>query len=224
MTLKVTGDTALAFTAVATQTKLATIDASANTAGVSIDAHNVLSTSAALTIKGSATASNALVGGATNDTIIGGTKADTITGGAGGDTLTGGGGNDTFKFAAGDSSIGTGKFDTITDFVANTYGNGTNHAAGTGADLTDLTKVTGDILSFAKFGSGAGGVIVDIFTSAADASTYLANHTGTVNTVVAALDATNNNLYVDNTGDGIADFYIHLNGVTTITAAAFTVV
>lgn len=225
VTLNVTGDTALKFTAAATQLKLATIDASANTAGVTIDAHLIIDpTSAPLTIKGSATAANTLIGGQANDTIIGGSAADVITGGKGGDTLTGKGGNDTFIFAAGDSSIGTGKFDTITDFVANTYGNGASHAAGTGADLTDLTKVTGDILSFGKFGTGAGGVIVDVLTSAADASTYLANHAGTANTVIAALDSTNNNLYIDNTGDGVADFYIHLTGVTTINAAAFTLV
>jgi hypothetical protein len=41
--------------------------------------------------------------------------------------------------------------------------------------------------------------------------------------VIAALDSTNNNLYVDNTGDGVADFFIHLTGVTTITAAAFDI-
>jgi hypothetical protein len=40
--------------------------------------------------------------------------------------------------------------------------------------------------------------------------------------VIAALDSTNN-LYVDNTGDGVADFFIHLTGVTTITAAAFDI-
>lgn len=224
VTMKVTGDRAFAFTSANTQTKLATIDASANTGGVTINASAALSTSAALTIKGSATAANTLTGGAGVDTIVGGAKSDTITGGANGDTLTGAGGNDTFKFAAGDSSIGTGKFDTITDFVANTYGNGTNHAAGTGADISDATKVTGDVLNFTHIGTvvAANGVIVDVLGSAADASTYLANHAGS-HTVIAALDSANNNLYVDVTDDGVADFYIHLTGVSTINAAAFTV-
>ncbi|MBP1206783.1 S-layer protein [Duganella sp. 1411] len=220
--LNITGDRALVYATAGTETKLASIDASANTAGVTIDATLAASGSVALSIKGSATAANILTGGATVDTIVGGAKADTITGGANGDTLTGGAGNDSFVFVAGDSQIGTGKFDTITDFTANTYGTGTSGAAGIGAAV-DTTKWTGDILQFAKFGSGAGGVIVDVLTSAADASTYLANHAGTANTVVAALDATNHNLYVDNTGDGVADFYIHLTGVSTITAAAFTV-
>jgi hypothetical protein len=225
VTLKVTGDRAFAFTAANTETKLATIDASANTGGVNINASATVAGSAALTIKGSATAANTLVGGATVDTIVGGTKADTITGGANGDTLTGAGGNDTFKFAAGDSSIGTGKFDTITDFVANAYGNSVTvaGAAGTGAG-TDPTKWTGDVLNFTHIGTvvAANGVVVDVLGSAADASTYLANHAGS-HTVIAALDSANNNLYVDVTDDGVADFYIHLTGVTTITAAAFTV-
>lgn len=221
--LSVTGDQAFTFASAALQTKLATIDASALTAGATIDGSLSAAGSVALTIKGSTTAANSLTGGAANDTITGGAKADTIKGGAGGDTLTGGAGNDTFAYAAGDSSIGTGKFDTIADFKANTYGTGTAGAAGISASAT-VSKWTGDVLQFAKLGSGAGGVIVDVFTSAADASTYLANHTGTANTVVAALDSTGNNLYVDNTGDGIADFYIHLTGVSTITAAAFTVV
>ena len=223
VTLNITGDKALVYATAGTETKLATIDASANTAGVDIDASASVNGSVAMSIKGSATAANTLAGGATVDTIVGGAKADNITGGANGDTLTGGAGNDSFHYVAGDSQIGTGQFDTITDFTANTYGTGTSGAAGIGAAV-DTTKWTGDILEFAAFGNGAGGVIVDVLTSAADASTYLANHAGTANTVVAALDATNHNLYVDNTGDGVADFYIHLTGVSTITAAAFTVV
>lgn len=225
--LSVTGDQAFTFASAAAQTKLATIDASALTAGATIDAGLSAAASAALTIKGSATAANTLTGGAANDAITGGAKADVIKGGLGGDTLTGGAGNDTFVYTAGDSSIGTGKFDTITDFKANTYGNGTSGAAGTGANAT-ASKLTGDVLQFVHAGNGTGGVIADVFTSAADASTYLANHAvtggGTVTTVTAALDSSGNNLYVDNTGDGIADFYIHLTGVTTITAAAFTLV
>ncbi|SHN42623.1 S-layer protein [Duganella sacchari] len=205
VTLKVSGDQLFSFTAAAGQTKLATIDASANTAGATI---NAAADTIAVTIKGTA-------------------KADVITSGTQGDTITGGGGNDLFKFGAGSSSIGTGKFDTITDFVANTYGNAQSGGvdtggAGTGANAA-TAKWTGDVLSFAHAGTGATAFKVDILTSAADATTYLANNKD-ANGVVAALDSTNNNLYVDNTGDGVADFYIHLTGVTTITAAAFQIV
>src|SRR6202012_5217197 len=115
-------------------------------------------------------------------------------------------GHDIFVFAAGTSSIGTGTFDTINNFVANTVGNGTSGAAhitgsvdtvSDGTGTVDLTKVKGSVLEFAKAGTGAGGIVVDVLTSAADATTFLSNH-HSANTVVAALDSTNHNLYVDN--------------------------
>jgi hypothetical protein len=227
--LKVTGDAGFVFNAAATQTKLTSIDASADTGLVTINGGAVLSTSAALTIKGSLTAANILTGGAGADVIVGGAKADTITGGNGGDTLTGNGGNDTFVFAAGSSTIGTGTSDTITDFVANTYGLGTNGAVtalgGTGVAAANLT---GDLIKIAATGSVVTDTIkVFVATNASDASTFLANNhsnTGGAAIVSIALDSSSNNLYIDNTGDGVADFYIHLTGVTTITAAAFTLV
>lgn len=219
-TLNVTGDQAFTFSTADTQTKLATIDASANTGGAVISAAaTITATNAALTIKGSATASNSLTGSANADTIVGGAKADVITGGKGGDTLTGKGGNDKFMFAAGDSSIGTGKFDTITDFVANTKGAGVNGAVtAVGATGVAAADLTGDVLSFAKLATD-GKIIIDVLNSAADATTFLANNTGS-GSFVAALDKSSSNLYVDNTNDGVADFYIHLTGVTTIDAAA----
>lgn len=225
VTLKVSGDAGFSFAAASTQTKLTTIDASADTGAVSINASAVLSTSAALTIKGSLTASNTLVGGGTNDIIIGGAKADTITGGNGGDTLTGNGGNDTFVFAAGSSTIGTGTSDTITDFVANTYGAGLNGALDThGAVGVTAANLTGDVIRIAAQTTAATDVIKTfVATNASDASTFLANNHGAA-IVSIALDSSSNNLYVDNTGDGVADFYIHLTGVTTINAAAFVLV
>lgn len=228
VTLNASGDQGFKFISAATQVKLATVDASANTAGanISVAAAKTDGTAAAITVKGSATASNALTGSGNADTIVGGSAADTITGGKGGDTLTGNGGNDKFVFAAGDSAIGTGTFDTITDFAANTWGNGTAGAAGTEADLTDATKVTGDVLSFSVAGtaSAAKGIKVFVASSAADATTFLANTASADNTQSsAALDSTTNKLYVDVTGDGVTDFYVSLTGVTTLTAAAFDI-
>lgn len=226
----VTGDQKLVLASTAAMTKLATVDGSANTGGLDFDGSladmTTPTTSVAMTIKGSATAANTLVGTGHADTITGGAKADTITGGKGGDTLTGNGGNDKFVFAAGDSAIGTGTFDTITDFVANTWGNGTGGAAGTEADLTDATKVTGDVLSFTVGGTAnaANGIKVFVASSAADATTFLANTASADNTQSsAALDSTTNKLYVDVTGDGVTDFYISLTGVTTLDAAAFDI-
>lgn len=222
VTLAVTGDQAFTFSTADAQTKLATIDASALTAGATISAAaTTTATNAAITIKGSATKANTLTGSANADTIIGGSAADTITGGGKGDTLTGNGGNDKFVLGAGDSVLGSGTFDTITDFVANTYGQGANGAVTVAGATADATKLTGDTISFAKVSDGSGGVKVGVFTNAADASTYLANNKA-ANTAVAALDSSTGALYIDNVGaDGVADIYIKLTGVTTIDAAAF---
>lgn len=224
-TLNVSGDQGFKFVSGATQIKLATVDASANTAGAQISAAAAATdgTAAAITIKGSATAANTLTGSGNTDTIVGGSKADVITGGAKGDTLTGNGGNDKFVFAAGDSSIGTGNFDSITDFVANTYGQGTDGKADSKGAIADATKLTGDTISIAKAGAGTNGIKVDVLGSAADALTFLQNQKETT-TVVAALDSSTGNLYIDNTADGVADFYVHLTGVTTINAAAFVLI
>lgn len=59
----------------------------------------------------------ALTGNALANTIVGGGGADIITGGLGADMLTGGAGADTFVFtAAGDSTVGVGGRDRISDF------------------------------------------------------------------------------------------------------------
>jgi len=228
VTMNVSGDQGFVFASAASQVKLATVDASANTGGADIDVSMAATdgTASALTVKGSATAANTLVGSGNADTIVGGSKIDHITGGAKGDTLTGNGGNDMFMFATGDSAIGTGTFDTITDFVGNTWGNGTAGAAGTEADLSVASKVTGDVLSFTVGGTAiaANGIKVFVATSAADATTFLANTASADNTQAsAALNSTDGKLYVDMTGDGVTDFYIALTGVSSLTAAAFEI-
>jgi len=231
VTLNVTGDQAFSFTSAANMTKLATVNASAlDTAtgtGATINVSNAKTdgTAAAITVTGSA--DNDMITGSGNaDTISGGAGNDTITGGAKGDMLSGGEGNDTFVFAAGDSSIGTGAFDTITGFSANTFGSGTNGAAADGNTAAiDSTKWTGDVLRFGADTQGsAAGVKADVLGSAADASTFLSNNAGSAEGLVAALDSSTGNLYVDNTNDGVADFFIQLQGVTTIDEAAFVLV
>lgn len=202
--LNISGDQLVTFASAAGMTKLATIDASANTAGVSINASAAIASAPALTITGTA-------------------KADVIAGGARGDTITLGDGNDIadYSVAGSVSKIGTGAFDVIVDFKANTFGNGASGATGTEAGAQ--ADWNGDVLRF-DAGDGTAGALVDVFASAADATTFLANNTGFNNGIVAALDSTSNNLYVDNNADGVADFFIHLTGVTTIDAAAFVVI
>ncbi|MBC52827.1 MAG: hypothetical protein CMQ34_03225 [Gammaproteobacteria bacterium] len=224
-TLDVNGSQAVSFTSNAALTKLATVDASDNTGGVTIDASAATAAAAALTITGSATAANTLTGGAKGDTLIGGSKGDTLTGGAGADTLTGGAGNDIFAYTAANQS-NLIALDTITDFSANTFGNGTNGAAGTGATTTVASR-TGDVLSFdVAAAQVTAGALVSVQSNASDAQTFLQNTAanGTANQVGVALDSSSNRLYVDWDSDGTADSVIVLTGVTTIDAAAILLV
>ncbi len=62
------------------------------------------------------------------DHLLGGAGTDHLYGGAGVDTLSGGAGADTFFFSAGDSGVGKGNRDLITDFTH-------------GTDLIDLTAL-----------------------------------------------------------------------------------
>ena len=217
VSLKVTGDQALVFNTSSNQTHLTSIDASANTAGVTIDASQTSADAARLTIIGSATAQNSLTGSANADTLVGGSSCD---------IMTGNGGSDTFVFwnsassssssssSSQDSSSSSSSqasascsTDTITDFVANTSSNS--------------ASLNGDVMQFSQNASGRG-TYVSVMTSAADATTYLAKNAGS--SFAAALDSSSHTLYVDNTGDGVADFTIQLAGVSTIDAHAFALV
>ena len=222
--LNVTGDQAFSFTSATGSKALASIDASANTGGATISVAAAAADASVITIKGSLTAANTIVGSANADTITGGAKGDVITGGVGADLLNGGAGNDTFKYlTAGDSTLV--KLDIITGFAANTFGNGTSGAAGTAAG-GDATKFTGDVidLTAAALAAGAGktGIVVGVYTSAADAQVFLQNNNGGAN-VGAALDSTSSKLYIDLDANGTVDSVIQLTGVTTLTAAAFVV-
>lgn len=221
----VTGDQKLVLASTALMTKLATVDGSANTGGLNFDGSladmTTATTSVAMTITGSATAANALIGTGHADTITGGAKADIITGGLGADALNGGTGNDTFVYnAAGESTLVS--MDVITGFSANTYGNGASGAAGTGA-AADTTKWTGDVLKFdAAAAQVAAGAVVSVQANAADAQTFLQNLAAdaTPSEFGVALDSSSGKLYIDWNSNGTADSVIQLTGVTTITAAA----
>jgi hypothetical protein len=233
VTLNLSGNQSVTFASNAAQTKLATIDATTDTGGAWISA---AASAAGLTIKGSTTASSTLTGSGFVDTILGGAKADVITGGLGGDTLTGNGGNDTFVINNGDSTITAGKADTITDFIANTFGAGTaGLATSSGANGVAAAKLTGDVIQLThgtNVGTGfavTAAITVGVYTNASDATTFLATQSGTegsaagAQTVHAALNSTTGDLYVDINGDGVADLYLHLTGVQTLTAAAFLI-
>ena len=222
-TLTVTGNQKLTVSSTAAMTKLATVDASAATGGLVFDGSLAAATSPAMTITGSK-AGDTLTGTGKADTISGGEGADRIVGGNGADTLSGGAGNDTFVYtAAGQSNLAN--LDKITDFQANTFGNGAGGAAGTGAGAA--ASRTGDVLEFdVAAAQVTAGMQVSVQTSAADAQTFIQNiaANGTANQVAAALDSNSGRLYIDLDSDGTVDSVIELTGVSTITAAAFVLV
>jgi Ca2+-binding RTX toxin-like protein len=120
--------------AIVNATKLATIDASAATGAVSINAgvSTVDATVTANILGGAFT----FVGGSGDDTITGGNAADVLTGGSGNDTISGGAGGDTtLDGGAGNDTItGGAGADTLTGGTGNDTMDG-----GTGADTINYT-------------------------------------------------------------------------------------
>lgn len=179
---------------------------------------------ASATINGGA-GNDTITGGNFNDTLSGGEGKDTITGGLGADTLSGGAGNDTFVYNAVAESTVAAR-DVITDFQANTFGNGAAGAAGTGAGVA--ASRTGDVIRFDVDLGGAitNGAKVGVLGSAVDAQTFIQNTfaDATTGEFAAALDSSTGTLYIDANADGNIDSVITLTGVTTLTAAAFELV
>ncbi len=78
--------------------------------------NDTISTAAGNDIISGGAGNDDLYGGADDDTLYGGSGNDDLDGGAGVDTMTGDGGADDFEFHAGDSGVGAGNRDEITDF------------------------------------------------------------------------------------------------------------
>lgn len=176
-----------------------------------------------VTINGGA-GNDQITGGAGKDVLSGGDGNDVITGGANGDTLSGGAGNDIFDLNAIAESVLANR-DVISDFSANTFGNGTAGAAGTGAVIASQGNFTGDLIDVRGLVTvGASAVDVSVQANAADAQTFIQNQAGGANGIGAALDSSTGLLYMDLVGnDGVIDSVVELTGVTTIDAAAFLV-
>jgi hypothetical protein len=111
--------------------------------------------------------------------------------------------------------------DVITDFSANTYGQGTAGAANSSGATATATLMTGDVLDF-NAAPDMEKIAVGVYANSADATTFLQNNgTNTADTMGAALDSSTGNLYIDLDSNGTADMVIQLTGVTTLTSAAF---
>lgn len=141
------------------------------------------------------TGDDSLSGGTGNDKLDGGAGNDTLDGGAGRDVMRGGDGADTFVFTADSfaSAINKGA-DLIVDF---------NHAQG---DHIDLSAVDADL--------GTDGDQAFNFIGTADFSHTAGELRYTVKGDHAFVSG-------DQNGDGVADFVIRLDHVTTLDVTDF---
>jgi len=175
-------------------------------------------TGSAATIE--AGAGNDLVFGSQGDDSIDmGEGADFVQSSGGADTITLGAGNDTYFLAdEGDSVINSR--DVITDFSANTVGQGPDGAVDEFGAIGPVDDRDGDVIDLSI--AGAASLSVEVFANASDATTFLANNDadGEMN---IALDSSTGFLYIDTADDGIANSVIELTGVTTIDEAAFII-
>ncbi|MDF8331748.1 calcium-binding protein [Novosphingobium cyanobacteriorum] len=137
---------------------------------------------------------DSLDGGNDDDKLDGGTGDDDLTGGSGRDTLKGGDGADTFIFANGDTGGTRLTADRIADF---------SHAQGDHVDLSAVdadTLTDGDqaftFIGTAAFGSHAGELRYSVF----DGKSFVSG---------------------DTDGDGVANFMIRMDHVTTLVAEDF---
>lgn len=237
-TLKVSGDQTLHFDADEDMTNLTTVDARTMAGPNFSDPNLIVSMAftfdgsrivggANLSIFGPTNGGSVLIGSASNDTIVGGSKNDSIYAWGGFDKLTGGRGNDSFHFnGAGDSPPGT--MDVITDFKPNTMG----YKLGSGpleiiAPWEPVDR-NGDAIFLGVDLEPYGGIFeatmsVGTTSSLAAAKSYLKNAAqGGLADVAIALDSSTGRVYIDTNHDGTADMGIHLVGVASITAAAFS--
>jgi Ca2+-binding RTX toxin-like protein len=139
---------------------------------------------------------NVLKGGAGSDMLYGNGGNDVIVGGSDTDGLNGGKGKDTFVFTSvSDSAASRSERDTIADF---------SHAQG---DRIDLSGIDAN----SKLGRD------QAFTFIGDDEFH--NKAGELNFVVDR--RLGNAVYGDINGDGVADFAIRLQDVTSLTAGDF---
>ena len=199
------------------------IDASAVTANVTIDAS--AGTVNGAIIKGASSspaAANTLSGSNQNDGITGGSGSDLLDGNAGQDTLTGGAGVDQFSYDGGfASNVGIANVDRIADF-----------AAGVGGDQFKFSTVANQFINGLTFNANAtvnintaqtiatAANINDVFAGIAANPPITASTNATLQTVLVTVSAglaAGTYLYAnDGTGlvNSATDFLVNVSGIT----------
>lgn len=163
-TLNITATKALTVTAVTLNT-VATLNASASTANVSVAALTVAST-----ITGGS-GNDSLTGGANNDSITGGSGNDTLGGAAGIDNILGGDGDDSITGAGGNDILSGGAGDdTFADAAADLDTASTETASVSGGDGNDTFIIAdfSDLSSQTTIDGGAGTADILSFTEDAN--------------------------------------------------------
>ncbi len=222
-TVTVTGNHGVDFSG-STLSKVNLLDASGVTGSGAGGRVNYVSANAdatkSVTIK-AGTGDDFVVGGAGNDAISLGAGKDETWSTSGADTFTLGAGSDKYVLKNAAHSV-LGKMDVITDFNANTYGQGASGASTSAGATLDPTKLTGDVIDLSDLIS-ATGVSVFVAGNAADATVFVANTGENTSLAGIGLDASTGKLYVDLDSNGTIDSVIQLTGVTAITEAAFVI-
>lgn len=211
--LTVTGSAGLNLTNTG-NTALKTVDASANTGGLT---YVSVATAGSTTITGSATAANTLTGAVTADTITGGAKNDTITSGTGLDVLKGGDGSDTFVLSA---NANGNTYATISDL--------TKTAGGVTGDIIDATALKAHGNLNTSFAAGDKVVLADTAAFADYLNAASAGDGSTNSHATWFVYGGNTYIVVDNSADGTfisgaaADQVIKLAGTPDVSGATIT--
>lgn len=163
-----------------------------------------------------------VTGGRDEDVINTGSEADKVNSSDSADNITLGAGNDIYDLNSVTHSVVSAR-DVITDFSANTVGQGAGGAVTSAGATNTVADRNGDLIDLDSL-AGLTAINVGVQANAADAQTFIQNGgadaTGAVN---AALDSSTGLLYIDINDNGNIDSVIELTGVTTIDAAAFLI-
>lgn len=166
-----------------------------------------------------------LIGDAGNDQLLGGAGADLLDGGIGVDLLEGGAGNDRLTGGTGNDSLngGAGR-DMLTG------GDGNDRFLFSDGDFGGATRSTADVLLGWNPGDRINLSKVDADSRAASVGNQAFSFLGTAafNTTDSKIgelryEQSGSRVYVygDQNGDGIADFVLRIDGVTTLAAGDF---
>lgn len=164
-----------------------------------------------------------LAGGAGNDQLLGGAGLDRLDGGDGADTLDGGLGNDRLTGGAGNDTLTGGAGRDIF-----TGGLGNDRFVFKPGDFGGATRASGDVI----MGWNAGDRIdlgkIDADTTTAGNQAFAFLGTAAFNTADSKIgelrfEKSVSGVYVfgDQNGDGIADFVIRVDGVSSLAAGDF---